>query len=138
MASTVITKYGKVSGQERDGVTSFLGIPYAASPAGALRFRAPEPPLAWDGILAADAFSATPPKPDYPAPLDLLLPEPSIPGEDWLTVNVWTPGGTGLPVMVWIYGGAFANGNSAVPMYDGHAFARDAFQAGATVLPAAQ
>ena len=125
MASTVITKYGKVSGQEADGVTRFLGIPYAASPTGALRFRAPEPPLAWDGILAADAFSATPPKPDYPAPLNVLLAEPSIPGEDWLTVNVWTRGGTGLPVLVWIYGGAFANGSSAVPMYDGHAFARD-------------
>ena len=40
-------------------------------------------------------------------------------------MNVWTPGGSGLPVMVWIHGGAFSNGNSAIPEYDGHAFARD-------------
>jgi para-nitrobenzyl esterase len=125
MASTVITKYGTVSGRERDGVTRYLGIPYAASPTGALRFRAPAPPRAWDGVLAADAFGATPPKPDYPVPLDVLLAEPNVAGDDWLSVNVWTPGGTGLPVMVWIYGGAFVNGNSAIPMYDGHAFARD-------------
>ena len=125
MASTVSISSGRVSGQEHGGVTRFLGIPYAASPTGALRFRVPAPPPAWDGILDAGAFSATPPKPDYAAPFDGLLPEPDIPGEDWLTVNVWTPGGAGLPVMVWIHGGAFSNGNSAVPVYDGHAFARD-------------
>ncbi len=125
MASAVSTTYGKVRGQEHDGVTRFLGIPYAASPTGALRFRAPAPPPAWDGILAADDFGATPPKPDYAAPFDVLLPEPNIPGEGWLTANVWTPGGSGLPVMVWIHGGAFSNGNSAIPEYDGHAFARD-------------
>ena len=54
-----------------------------------------------------------------------MLPEPNIPGDNWLTVNVWTPGGSGLPVMVWIHGGAFSHGNSAVAVYDGHAFARD-------------
>src|ERR1017187_1953245 len=125
MSSAVSTTHGRVRGQENDGVTRFLGIPYAASPTGALRFRAPAPPPPWEGILEADAFSATPPKPDYAAPFDVLLAEPSIPGDDWLTVNVWTPGGSGLPVMVWIHGGAFSNGNSAVPMYDGHTFARD-------------
>ena len=125
MSSVLGTVHGKVRGQDRDGVMRFLGIPYAANPTGALRFRAPAPPPAWDGILDAGAFSATPPKPDYVAPFDVLLPEPNIPGENWLTVNVWTPGGSGLPVMVWIHGGAFANGNSAIPEYDGHAFARD-------------
>jgi para-nitrobenzyl esterase len=125
MSFAVSTTYGKVAGQEHDGVTKFLGIPYAASPTGPLRFRAPAPPPAWDGIREATAFSATPPKPDYAAPFDVLLPEPNIPGDDWLTVNVWTPGGSGLPVMVWIHGGAFSNGNSAIPEYDGHTFARD-------------
>ncbi len=127
MGPTVITTYGRVRGQVRDGVASFLGIPYAASPTGPLRFRPPVPPPAWDGIREADRFSATPPKPDYAAPFDVLLPEPNIPGDDWLTVNVWTPdpGRVGLPVMVWIHGGAFSNGNSAIPSYDGHAFARD-------------
>jgi para-nitrobenzyl esterase len=127
MEPTVTTKYGKIRGQVRDGVASFLGVPYAASPTGPLRFRAPVPPAPWDGVRAADRLGATPPKPDYAAPFDTLLPEPNIGGNDWLTVNVWTPdpGRAGLPVMVWIHGGAFSNGNSAVPSYDGHAFARD-------------
>jgi para-nitrobenzyl esterase len=127
MEPTVTTRYGCVRGQWRDGVARFLGIPYAASPTGPLRFQAPAPPVAWDGIREADRFGATPPKPAYPAPFDTLLPEPAIAGDDWLTVNVWTPdpGRAGLPVMVWIHGGAFANGNSAVPSYDGQAFARD-------------
>ena len=129
MEPTVTTQYGTVRGQVRDGVASFLGIPYAASPTGPLRFRAPAPPQPWDGIRDASSLGATPPKPDYAAPFDVLLPEPNIAGDDWLNLNVWTPdpdpAGAGLPVMVWIHGGAFANGNSALPVYDGHAFARD-------------
>jgi para-nitrobenzyl esterase len=48
-------------------------------------------------------------------------------GEDWLTVNVWScePGpGAGLPVMVWIHGGAYAIGVSSLPEYDGGCLAR--------------
>jgi para-nitrobenzyl esterase len=127
MAPTVSTTYGTLRGQFRDGVASFLGIPYAASPTGSLRFQAPEPPKPWAGVREAIAYGATPPKPDYPPPFDTLFAEPNIPGDDWLNLNVWTPDpeGSGLPVMVWIHGGAFANGNSAIPLYDGHAFARD-------------
>ncbi len=127
MEPTVVTRYGKIRGRVRASVSSFLGIPYAASPTGPLRFRPPAPPPGWDGIREADRLGPTPPKPDYTAPFDTLLPEPSIAGDEWLTVNVWTPdpGRAGLPVMVWIHGGAFSNGNSAIPVYDGHAFARD-------------
>lgn len=127
MDATVVTACGQVRGQARGGVTSFLGVPYAASPTGALRFRAPAPARPWSGVRDAGSLGATPPKPDYAAPFNELLPEPNIAGDDWLTVNVWTPdpGGAGLPVMVWIHGGAFSNGNSAIPIYDGHAFARD-------------
>jgi para-nitrobenzyl esterase len=60
MSSTVSTTQGKVRGREHDGVMRFLGIPYAASPTGALRFRAPAPAAAWDGILDAAAFGAVP------------------------------------------------------------------------------
>ena len=124
--TTAMTRYGAVSGEEAGGVTRFLGIPYAASPTGALRFAAPQPPEPWSGVRACTAFGPTPPKPEYPAPFDTILPEPAIPGDDWLSLNVWTPGLDGsAPVLVWIHGGAFVNGNSAVPMYDGHAFARD-------------
>jgi len=125
--TTVTTRYGLVSGAPAgDGVTRYLGIPYAASPTGPLRFAAPQPPATWTGVRECVAFAATPPKPDYVAPFDALLPEPKIAGDDWLTLNVWTPDLAGhAPVMVWIHGGAFANGNSAVRTYDGQAFARD-------------
>ncbi len=127
MGPTVATKYGTLQGQLRDGVASFLGIPYAASPTGGRRFKAPAPPEPWTGVMDAVAYGPTPPKPDYPPPFDTLLSEPNIAGDDWLNLNVWTPDpdAAGLPVMVWIHGGAFANGNSAIPLYDGHAFARD-------------
>jgi para-nitrobenzyl esterase len=86
----------------------------------------PEPPPEWAGTRDCTNFGPTPPKPAYAAPFDELLPEPDIPGDDWLTLNVWTADLTGrAPVMVWIHGGAFANGNSAVAMYDGYSFASD-------------
>jgi para-nitrobenzyl esterase len=130
MESVIATKYGPVRGEVTDGVTRFLGIPYAASPTGKLRFAAPMPPEPWTDVRDATAFGPTPPKPDYPAPFDVMLAEENIAGDDWLNLNVWTPqdapgtGGAGKPVLVWIHGGAFANGNSAVPWYDGTAFAR--------------
>jgi para-nitrobenzyl esterase len=60
-------------------------------------------------------------------PFDQLLPEPVIPGEDCLNLNIWTPdpGRAGLPVLVWIHGGAFVNGSGAVAQYQGGRFARD-------------
>src|SRR5215475_11221120 len=127
MAPTVSTSCGTLRGQVRDGVASFLGIPYAASPTGSLRFQAPAPPKPWTGIRDVFTYGPTPPKPDYPPPFDTLFAEPNVAGNDWLNLNVWTPDppGSRLPVMVWIHGGAFANGNSAIPLYDGHAFARD-------------
>ncbi len=77
----------------------------------------------------AFAFGPTAPKPPYRPPFDRLLPDPDVPGDDCLNLNVWTPDITASsaqwPVMVWIHGGAFRNGSAAVPTYDGHAFARD-------------
>ncbi|HEX9066037.1 MAG TPA: carboxylesterase family protein [Streptosporangiaceae bacterium] len=127
MGHTIQTKYGLLQGQARDGVVSFLGVPYAASPTGPLRFGPPVPPEPWEGVRTAAGYGPTPPKPDYPPPFDTLFAEPNVPGDDWLNLNVWTPDpdAAGLPVLVWIHGGAFANGNSAIPLYDGHAFARD-------------
>lgn len=124
---TVATTSGTVRGRTRDGVSAFLGIPYAAPPFGSRRFAAPEPPERWDGVRETTGYGATVPKPPYAPPYDVLLLEPQIPGEDCLNLNVWTPdpGGAGLPVYVWIHGGAFVNGSGAVPTYDGSAFARD-------------
>ncbi|MCX5389329.1 carboxylesterase/lipase family protein [Streptomyces sp. NBC_00094] len=140
------TRHGVLRGALKDGVASFLGIPYAQAPVGALRFRAPEPVEAWEGIREATAFGPTAPKRPYAPPLDALLPDPEVAGDDCLNLNVWAPwpaaglgedgpgkdgpgdGGTadgGRPVMVWIHGGSLVHGSSAVPVYDGTAFARD-------------
>ena len=127
MDAVVQTTHGKVRGRTRDGVTAFLGVPYAAPPFGPNRFRAPRPPEPWDGVRDAAEYGPTAPKPPYPRPFDALLPDPDIPGDDCLNLNVWTPepGGSGLPVMVWIHGGAFRNGSGAVSVYSGRNFARD-------------
>jgi para-nitrobenzyl esterase len=121
------TAQGKVRGTRVDGVSAFLGIPYAAAPIGPALFRAPAPAPSWDGVRDATELGPTVPKPPYAPPFDGLLRDPVIAGDESLNVNVWTPdpGGDGLPVMVWIHGGAFRNGGNAVPSYDGRAFARD-------------
>jgi para-nitrobenzyl esterase len=119
------TTAGTVRGAERDGTLRFLGVPYAAPPVGAHRLLAPAPPEPWDGVRDALAHGPT-----SQQPADEIvggIPEPSIPGDDILTVNVFTPdlGATGLPVLVWIHGGGFFAGSPASPWYDGGRFARD-------------
>jgi carboxylesterase type B len=118
MDSIVRTSSGAVRGVTRDGISIFRGVPFAAAPEGPLRFRLPAPPPSWDGIRDATAFGAAPPQ---------LPPAPGVPaiwrpgdGLDCLTVNVWTPetGGAALPVMVWIYGGAWKAGSASQPGYE--------------------
>ena len=75
----VVTREGAVRGVVTDGVFAFKGIPYAAPPFGANRFRPPQPPAAWDGVRDALEYGPTAPKPPYPAPFDMILPEPVIP-----------------------------------------------------------
>ncbi|MCX5300910.1 carboxylesterase family protein [Streptomyces sp. NBC_00193] len=129
----VRTAFGVVEGRTGPGgIAVFRGIPYAAPPVGARRFAAPEPPEAWDGVRDAGAYGPTAPKVPYPEAFAALLPDPEVPGDDCLNLNVWTPApvdretrSAPLPVMVWIHGGALTRGSSAVPVYDGSAFARD-------------
>jgi para-nitrobenzyl esterase len=120
------TRSGQVRGLHADGVITFLGIPYAAPPFGANRFLPPQPREAWSGVRDALAYGAEcpQPKPDDPS-LAAMVPDPAIPGEDCLNLNLWTSdlGSSGLPVMVWIPGGMFEVGSNA--SYDGSRFARD-------------
>jgi len=126
MDRVVMTAAGKVRGRAADGVSCFLGIPYAAAPSGPRRFAPPAPAPAWDGIRDALEHGPTVPGPGYPPPMDRILPAVVVPGEEWLNVNVWAPeDAEGAPVMVWIHGGAFVNGSNSLPTYDGTAFARD-------------
>lgn len=127
---SVRLRQGTVHGLRTGAVSVFKGISYALPPFGQRRFAAPVPVAASDDDIDATAYGPTAPKPPYPSPIDSLLPEPAIPGEDCLNLNIWTSGvldigQVSLPVLVWIHGGAFANGSGAVSVYDGTSFARD-------------
>jgi len=108
------------------GSAAFLGIPFAKPPVGDLRFAAPVPAEPWEGVRDALEFGPTAQRGD---PGVTLIPEPSVPGEATLNVNVFTPapGGTdaALPVLVWIHGGGYFAGSPASPWYDGRSFNRD-------------
>jgi para-nitrobenzyl esterase len=103
---------GVVRGRAAAGLAVFRGIPFATLPA---RFAAPAPVRAWDGVREATRFGAPPPQSALFG-MDALGEE----GDDWLTVNVWSPDLVGaLPVMVWIQGGGYMFGTSGLPEYDG-------------------
>ncbi|WP_433715894.1 carboxylesterase/lipase family protein [Nocardia sp. CA-084685] len=127
----VTTTQGAVRGlRQDDGTAAFLNIPYAAPPLGAGRFAPPEPHEPWDGVR-----DATVPGPNAPQSERKLGSIDMAPyfgtgwsrGEDYLTVNVWTPAvaQSDLPVMVFVHGGGFVAGSTRSAMYDGSAFARD-------------
>jgi para-nitrobenzyl esterase len=110
---------------ERGASAAFLGIPFAEAPVGDLRFAAPVPKRPWEGVRDALDYAPTAQRGD---PGVTLIPEPSIPGDATLNVNVFTPApGTAaaLPVLVYIHGGGYFAGSPASPWYDGAAFNRD-------------
>jgi para-nitrobenzyl esterase len=122
----VRTASGLVRGRrDAAGVAAFRGIPFAQPPVGDLRFAAPRPARFWDGVREAAEFGPPPPQSAY-AVTTAPTAAPGTDPDDWLTVNVFTPdpGAAGLPVMVWIYGGAYRAGTSSLPGYDGTPLAR--------------
>lgn len=119
----VTSASGPVRGLAADGVESFRGIPFAAPPVGALRWRPPAPVQPWTDVRAAETFGADCAQKPF---IGDDAPLASVPSEDCLYLNVWRPkGARGLPVMVWIHGGGFVNGGTSPAIYDGSAMAGD-------------
>ncbi|MET8079032.1 carboxylesterase family protein [Streptomyces sp. NPDC005303] len=121
----VRTAAGAVRGRAEDGLVVFRGIPFAEPPVGEARFQAPRPVSSWAGTREAYDFGPPPPQESGFQGRAGVVETPT--GDDWLTVNVWTPGtdpSARRPVMVWIYGGAYKLGHSGSPGYDAQHLAR--------------
>jgi len=144
---TVRTRYGLLQGAEKNGVRVWRGIPYAEPPVGKLRFRAPQEPMAWEGVREATQVGpiAMQPVVKDASRMSSQASE-AVRSEDCLYLNVWAPpeaegaaegeekGGVGRgrgagisfaglkPVMVWFHGGAFVSGAGSLALYDGTAF----------------
>jgi para-nitrobenzyl esterase len=110
---------GRITGVSSDGVVSFKGIPFAAPPIGPLRWRSPQPVKPWTEVKQASSFgSGCIQNAAFTGRFGAL---PAL-SEDCLYLNVWTPAKAAndkMPVMVWIYGGAFTGGMTSIPTYDG-------------------
>jgi len=104
------------------GVRLYRGIPYAAPPVGDLRWRPPQPVVAWTGVKAADHFGAA----CIQAPADTegtaWREGAAEVSEDCLFINIWTPAPSAearLPVVVFIHGGGNWRGAASENQYDG-------------------
>ncbi|HEX3887842.1 MAG TPA: carboxylesterase family protein [Phenylobacterium sp.] len=122
-AAEVWIDAGRLRGVETQGVAAYEGVPYAAPPVGPLRWREPQSVSPWTGVRDATAFA--------PACIQIGVSMPGEPppktSEDCLYLNVWAPAGRRrgpLPVMVFIHGGGYTNGSTALPLYWGDRLAR--------------
>lgn len=130
--NTVKVEGGIISGATNSSgdIHIFKGIPFAAPPTENLRWRAPQPVIPWNGTKQCIVFGPSPmqnnPTPFGPWSEEYLIPKEPI-SEDCLYLNVWTGAKSAKekrPVVIWIYGGGFVSGGTAVPVYDGEAMAR--------------
>lgn len=119
---------GAIKGTASDGLLTFLGVPYAAPPTGEARFALPLPVEPWSGVRDARVPGPSAPQRIRPfAALDVtpLVGEGGVRGDDFLTLNIWTPEkAAGCPVMVFIHGGGFVAGSKDAAVQDGSMLAR--------------
>lgn len=128
-ANVVKIDSGEIRGttsEQANEVRVFRGIPYAASTAGANRWKPPQPVATWDGIRDCTKFGPACPQPAYPKE-SVYYRDPEPQSEDCLRLNVWTAAkeaNEARPVMVWIHGGALTRGSGAIDIYDGTSLAK--------------
>lgn len=119
---SVRTTEGSVKGVKSDGIIAFKGIPYAAAPVGALRWRAPQRPPQRESMLIADTYGnrcmQRPVNPDFQRVKEHFTQDES---EDCLYLNIYRPDttATDLAVMVWIPGGGLVSGSGSRPVNHG-------------------
>jgi len=130
----VLVKQGWLQGYTDGKLKIFKGIPYAAPPGGALRFRHPQDPGRWRGVRSAKEFGA--------AAIQHVMDISNLPAnvhgvpqmfarshyeEDCLYLNIWSPAKTPddkLPVFIWIHGGGMVAGSGVEVVCDGEGLAK--------------
>src|SRR6202051_954056 len=112
MSAIVSTRYGRLEGEEQDGLLVFKGVPFAAAAEGVRRWLPPEKPIPWTNVRDARRFGAVAPQNPVTNPALAAMKIEQAHSEDCLNLNLWTPGldGARRPVMVWIHGGGFSPG----------------------------
>ncbi|MEM7364898.1 MAG: carboxylesterase/lipase family protein [Pseudomonadota bacterium] len=125
-SQTIKTRSGEVKGIEENGISRFLGIPYAEPPVGDLRWRAPVPVTPWKETRDATKFGFSAPQAPVAGLQKLIGISGNPTNEDCLFLNVWTPGADDLkrPVLFWIHGGANTLGSGSQPRINGEHLAR--------------
>ena len=127
-APVVRIAQGSLRGMVEGGAEVFKNIPFASPPVGPLRWKPPQPAKGWRGVRDATAFGPACTQPSNPMAgsiSDTLMGDRGTftTSEDCLNLNVRRPKGTipgkKLPVMLWIYGGAFSFGRNSQPTYAG-------------------
>ena len=130
----VLVREGWLQGYTEGELKIFKGVPYAAPPVGALRFRRPVDSGRWRGVRKAVQYSAAAiqvvqENPQLPANVH-GVPQMMMPSqyeEDCLYLNIWSPAKTSdakLPVFLWIHGGGMVAGSGVECVCDGEGFAK--------------